>query len=67
MTKAYCTRVAREVAGDAREILGGNGILIENHAMVALLDLEGIHTYEGTYEINTLIAGREITGISAFK
>lgn len=67
MTKAHCTRVAREVAAEAREIMGGNGILIENHAMVALLDLEGIYTYEGTYEINTLVAGREITGHSAFK
>lgn len=67
MTKAYCTRVGREVAGDARELLGGNGILIENRAIVPMLDLEGIHTYEGTYEVNTLIAGREITGLSAFK
>jgi alkylation response protein AidB-like acyl-CoA dehydrogenase len=47
--------------------MGGNGILIENRAMKALMDIEGVYTYEGTYEINTLVAGRELTGVSAFK
>ena len=42
--------------------MGGNGILLENQAMKALLDIETIHTYEGTHEINTLIAGREMLG-----
>jgi alkylation response protein AidB-like acyl-CoA dehydrogenase len=51
----------------AREIQGGDGILIKNHAMKSLLDAEGIYTYEGTYEINTLVAGREILGLSAVK
>ena len=67
MTKAYCSKVAREVAQEAREIMGGNGILIDNQAILSILDLEGIHTYEGTYEINTLVAGRELTGHAAFK
>jgi acyl-CoA oxidase len=51
----------------AREIMGGNGILIENRAIKALMDIEGVYTYEGTYEVNALVAGREITGLSAFK
>jgi len=42
-------------------------MLIENFTIVPMLDMEGIYTYEGTYEINTLVAGREITGFSAFK
>ena len=67
MAKAHCSRVAREVCVNAREILGGNGILFENQVMKHVLDIESIYTYEGTYEINTLIAGREILVVSAFK
>ena len=67
MTKAQCSRVAREVCALAREIMGGNGILIENRAMVAMTDVEAAYTYEGTYDINTLVAGRELTGFAAFK
>jgi len=51
----------------AREAMGGNGILLENRAMKHLADIEAIHTYEGSYEINTLVNGREITGFSAFR
>ena len=47
--------------------MGGNGILLENHAIKQLVDIEAIHTYEGTHEINTLVAGREMTGLAAFK
>ena len=57
---------ARRVASLSREILGGNGILIENHIARLMLDAEAIYTYEGTNEINLLIVGREMTGISAF-
>lgn len=39
----------------------------DNYVMKALADMEGVYTYEGTYDINTLVAGRELTGISAFK
>jgi acyl-CoA oxidase len=67
MTKAWVTERGREVAKWGREVYGGNGILHTNYAMKALADMEAIHTYEGTYEINTLIAGRELTGISSFK
>ena len=59
-------RKARQVALLARETLGGNGILIENHIARLLLDAEVIYTYEGTNEINLLIVGRELTGESAF-
>ena len=47
--------------------MGGNGILHDNYLMKAVADAEAIYTYEGTYDINTLVAGREITGIPAFK
>jgi acyl-CoA oxidase len=67
LTKAYCTRVAREVCQISREVVGGNGILIQNHVMKQMLDIEGVHTYEGTYEINSLVASREITGKAAFR
>lgn len=47
--------------------MGGNGILLENRVMQGLLDIESLITGEGTYEINTLLTGREITGFSSFK
>jgi alkylation response protein AidB-like acyl-CoA dehydrogenase len=46
----------------ARDICGGNGILLENRVIKAFMDIEAIHTYEGTYEVNMLVSGREITG-----
>lgn len=57
---------ARRIAGLAREIMGGEGILVDNHVARLLTDVEAVYTYEGTNEINLLIAGREITGHSAF-
>jgi acyl-CoA oxidase len=65
--KSQVTMIGREVTKLAREVLGGNGILIENYVMKAMLDMEAIYSYEGTYEINVLAAGRAITGIPAFK
>jgi glutaryl-CoA dehydrogenase len=47
-------------------MLGGNGILLDNHVMRHLADLEAVHTFEGTETMQTLIVGRDITGISAF-
>jgi len=49
-----------------RELLGGNGILLEHHVARHFADMEAVYTYEGTNEINTLVVGREITGIAAF-
>jgi glutaryl-CoA dehydrogenase len=66
LAKAFCTVRMRETVGWARELLGGNGILLENHVGRFVADAEAIYSYEGTREINTLIVGRAITGISAF-
>ena len=46
----------------AREVCGGNGIILDYHVMKQLLDAEAMHTYEGTYEINSLVSARELTG-----
>lgn len=66
LAKANNAAMAREVAATAREILGGNGILHDYDVMRHMCDLEAVFTYEGTNEINTLVVGREITGLSAF-
>jgi acyl-CoA oxidase len=67
MTKAWVTLRMREAASLSREMLGGNGIIIDNYAIKAMMDIEAIYTYEGTYDINCLIAGREMTSLSAFR
>ena len=67
MAKAWCSKTGREVAALGREVLGGNGIIFDNYVMKGFCDMEAIHTYEGTYDINTLVAGRELTGKAAFK
>jgi glutaryl-CoA dehydrogenase len=66
MAKAFCTVRMRETVGYARELLGGNGILLEHQVGRFVADAEAIYSYEGTREINTLIVGRAITGLSAF-
>ena len=66
LAKLNNTSKARQVILDARDMLGGNGILLENHVMRHLADIEAIHTYEGTETIQTLLVGREITGTGAF-
>jgi glutaryl-CoA dehydrogenase len=57
---------ARQLAADARDILGGNGILLEHHVARHQADLEATFTYEGADSIQALIVGREITGVAAF-
>ncbi|HYT26946.1 MAG TPA: acyl-CoA dehydrogenase family protein [Actinomycetota bacterium] len=57
---------ARRIVADARDILGGNGILLENHVARHQADMEAVFTYEGTDSVQSLILGREITGESAF-
>lgn len=52
-------------ARNAREILGANGITLEYHSIRHMLNLETVDTYEGTYDIHTLIIGRELTGFGA--
>jgi alkylation response protein AidB-like acyl-CoA dehydrogenase len=67
MTKAHISRVGRGTTRVAREIQGANGILWENLAIKHMIDLEAAHTGEGTYDINILVSGRELTGLAAFK
>jgi glutaryl-CoA dehydrogenase len=66
LAKLNNTRKAREVALDARELLGGNGILLDYHVVRHMADVEAIYTYEGTADIQELIVGRKITGTGAF-
>ena len=57
---------ARRIAALAREVLGGNGILLDYRVMEHMADIEGVYTYEGTNDVNTLIVGQAITGHRAF-
>ena len=56
----------REAVGYARELMGGNGILLDHQVGRFVADAEAIYSYEGTREMNTLIVGKAITGFSAF-
>jgi glutaryl-CoA dehydrogenase len=66
LAKLNNTRKARQVIAEARDLLGGNGVLLENHVIRHMGDIEVIHTYEGTETMQTLIVGRDITGVGAF-
>jgi glutaryl-CoA dehydrogenase len=66
LAKAHNTSTARVVLAEARDLLGGNGILLDFHVIRHMTDIESIHTYEGTETIQRLIVGRDITGVSAF-
>ncbi|MDF2444430.1 MAG: glutaryl-CoA dehydrogenase [Subtercola sp.] len=66
LTKFTSTRTARAIASNARDLLGGNGILLKHSVARHLADLESLHTYEGTETIQALLIGRSITGLSAF-
>jgi glutaryl-CoA dehydrogenase len=66
LAKLNNTRKARQVIAEARDMLGGNGVLLENHVIRHMGDIEVIHTYEGTETMQTLIVGRDITGVGAF-
>ena len=67
MLKRNNTWVARESAKLSREIHGANGISGEYPIMRHLMNIESVYTYEGTYDMHTLILGEDITGISAFR
>tara|TARA_X000001036_G_scaffold145477_1_gene138362 strand:+ start:3019 stop:4185 length:1167 start_codon:yes stop_codon:yes gene_type:complete len=67
LVKRNNTWVARECAKLAREIHGANGISGEYPIMRHLMNIESVYTYEGTYDMHTLILGHDITGISAFR
>ncbi len=66
LVKAFCTSRLRESVARARELMGGNGILLEYGMARYFNDAEALYSYEGTREINTLIVGRAITGLGAF-
>jgi glutaryl-CoA dehydrogenase len=66
LAKMHNTRKARAIAAEARDMLGGNGILLDYQVMRHMVDLEAIHTFEGTETMQTLIVGRAITGVGAF-
>ena len=65
LAKMHHARKARQICLDARDVLGGNGLLLEHHIARHLTDMEVVHTYEGTDNIQSLLIGRDITGISA--
>jgi glutaryl-CoA dehydrogenase len=67
LAKLSAGQRARAICTEARDMLGGNGLLLERHVARHLLDMEVVHTYEGTDSIQSLIVGREITGIAAFR
>lgn len=66
LAKVFCTLRTRDIVRGAREVMGGNGILLDYNVARFVADSEAIYSYEGTKEINTLIVGRSITGFSAF-
>ena len=66
LAKVFCSLRTRDIVSRAREVMGGNGILLEHDVARFVADAEAIYSYEGTKEINTLIVGRAITGYSAF-
>jgi len=66
LAKAYTTARMRETVAHAREVLGGNGIVLDYDVARHFADAEALYSYEGTREMNTLIVGRSITGQAAF-
>lgn len=67
MVKMHTSQKARAVCSEARDLLGGNGILLERHVARHMTDMEIVSTYEGTDSMQALILGKEITGISAYR
>ena len=66
LAKLHNVRNAKLVCSEARDVLGGNGLLLDYHVARHLTDIEIVDTYEGTDTIQSLIIGRDLTGISAF-
>ncbi len=67
LAKMNNVRMALDICRRARSVLGANGISIEFNCMRHAANLEAVYTYEGTHEMQTLIVGRDITGIEAFR
>ena len=66
LAKAFCTSKARETVAWGREIFGGNGMSIDYNIGRFFCDAEALYSYEGTYQMQNLIVGKHITGLSAF-
>ena len=66
LVKMTTSRKALDMCRTARDMLGGNGLLLENHIGRHLTDMEVVSTYEGTDSMQALIVGRAITGVSSF-
>ena len=66
LAKAFCTSKARETAAWGRELLGGNGIVADYNVGRFFADAEALYSYEGTYQMQNLIVGKAVTGLSAF-
>jgi glutaryl-CoA dehydrogenase len=66
LAKAFTTAKTRETVSWARELLGGNGILLDYNVARFFADAEALYSYEGTFQMQNLIVGKEITGLSAF-
>jgi glutaryl-CoA dehydrogenase len=66
LAKAFCTVRMRETVAWAREIFGGNGIVLDYNVARFFADAEALYSYEGTREMNTLIVGKSVSGFSAF-
>ena len=67
LVKMATSQKGKWICNEAREMLGGNGLLLENHIARHLTDMEVVSTYEGTDSIQSLLVGRDITGVSAFR
>jgi glutaryl-CoA dehydrogenase len=67
LAKMINCQKARDVVRDARDLLGGNGILLDYHVARHFADMEAVFTYEGTDHMQMLVVGKEICGVSAFK
>lgn len=65
LAKAFTTARMRESVAIGRSLLGGNGIVTDFEMAKIFADAEAIYSYEGTHEVNTLVAGRAVTGVSA--
>ena len=66
LAKEYCTTKMRETVALAREVVGGNGVILDYGVAKFFADAEALYSFEGTRQINTLVVGRSITGHSAF-
>ena len=66
LAKAFTTTRMRETVAWAREVHGGNGIIVDNNVGRLFADAEALYSYEGTFQMQNLIVGKAVTGFSAF-